>query len=109
MNNEHNCTCSGKRLTTTPTTSWIAALALPILIKKSYIGAKELQTTLQDTHSYTIHYETVWKRKEKALTQLYETWKESFKLLFSWRVAVLEKMPDSVIEIHEDDDDNLFF
>jgi hypothetical protein len=111
MNNEHNCTSSDRRLTTTSTTSWVAALALPILVKKAYMGTKELKTTLQDTHSCTIHYETVSKGKERALAQLYGTWEESFNLLFSWREAVLEKMPDSVIEIeiHEDDDDNLFF
>jgi hypothetical protein len=42
---------------------------------------------------------------------LYGTWEESFQLLFKWWETVLEKMPDSVIEIeiHEDDDGNLFF
>jgi hypothetical protein len=33
-----------------PTSSWVASLALPILMKKPHMGAKELQTTLQDTH-----------------------------------------------------------
>jgi hypothetical protein len=53
----------------------------------------------------------VWKGKEKVLTQLYETWEESFQLLFRWREAVLEKMPDPIIEfdLHEDDDGNLEF
>jgi hypothetical protein len=47
MTNEHNCTSSGRRQTTTPTTSWVAALALPILAKKKpYMCAKELQATL---------------------------------------------------------------
>jgi hypothetical protein len=42
MTNEYNCNYSDTRLITTPTTSWIAALALPILTKKSYMGVKEL-------------------------------------------------------------------
>jgi hypothetical protein len=111
MTNDHTCTSSGRRLTTTLTISWVAAPALSILAKKPYMGAKELQTTLQDTHSCTIHYETLWNGKERALAQLYGTWEESFQLLFSWREAVLEKMTNSVIEIeiHEDDDGNLFF
>jgi hypothetical protein len=83
MINEHNCTSSGKRLTTTPTTSWVASLALPIPIKKPYMGAKKLQITLQDMHSCTIHYETVWKGKERVIAQLYGTWEESFHLLFN--------------------------
>jgi hypothetical protein len=53
----------------------------------------------------------VWKGKEIALAQLYETWEESFHLLFGWREAVLQKMSYSVIQIEilEDDDGNLFF
>jgi hypothetical protein len=48
-------------------------LSLPILKKKPYMGVRELQTTLQDTHNCTIAYETVWNEKEKALAQLYGT------------------------------------
>jgi hypothetical protein len=99
MTDEHTCTSSGRRQTTTPTGSWVASLALPILTKKPHMGAKELQTTLQDTHNCKIAYETVWKGKEKSLAQLYGCWEDSFQLLFSWKEAMLEKMPDSVIEI----------
>jgi hypothetical protein len=100
---EHSYTSSGRRKTTTPTSSWVASLALPILQKKSFMGAKELHTTLQDTHSCQITYDTVWKGKEKALHQLYGTWEDSFKLLFRWKEAVLQKMTDSVIEIDIDE------
>jgi hypothetical protein len=111
LTDEHRCTSSSRRKTTTPTGSWVASLALPILIKKSYMGAKELQTTLQEKHSCTIAYETVWKGKEKTLAQLYGTWEERFEMLFRWREAALEKMLDSVIDIdlHEDDDGKLEF
>jgi hypothetical protein len=34
---------------------------------------------------------------------LYGTWEESFKLLFRWKEAVLQKMSDSVIEIDIDE------
>jgi hypothetical protein len=89
---------SGRRKTTTPTSSWVASLALPILKKKPHMGAKELQTTLQDKHNCTIAYDTVWKGKEKALIELYGSWKDNFQLLFRWKEAVLE-MLNSVIEI----------
>jgi hypothetical protein len=42
MNDEHTCTSSGRRQITTPTSSWAASLALPILMKKPHMGAKEL-------------------------------------------------------------------
>jgi hypothetical protein len=70
MTDEHRYTSDARRKTTTPTSAWVASLVLPILKKKSFMGAKELQTTLQDTHNCTIHYEIVWKGKEKALDQL---------------------------------------
>jgi hypothetical protein len=75
------------------------------------MNAKELQTTLQDTHNCLIAYETVWKGKEKALGQLYGSWDDSFQLLFRWKEAVLQKMPDSVIEIDrdEEEDGRLYF
>jgi hypothetical protein len=101
---------SGRRKTTTPTSSWVASLALPILTKKPHMGAKELQTTLQDTHSCTIAYETVWKGQQKAMSQLYGNWEDNFQLLFSLKEAVMEKMSDSVIEIdiHWEDDQPFF-
>jgi hypothetical protein len=54
---------------------------------------------LQDTYKCTIGCNTVWKGREKALLELHGTWEDSFRLLFSWKEAVLEKMPDNVIEI----------
>jgi hypothetical protein len=52
----------------------------------------------------------VWKDKEKAPGQLYETWEDNFQLLFRWKEAVLEKMLNSVIEIDiEEEDKKLYF
>jgi hypothetical protein len=102
VTNEHRCTSSGRRKTTTPTSAWVASLALPILKKKPFMGAKELHTTLQDTNNCQIVYETVWNGKQKALGELYGTWEDNFQLLFRWKEVVLQKMPDSVIEIDID-------
>jgi hypothetical protein len=99
LTDEHRCTSSAMRKTTTPTSSWVASLALPILKCKPHMVAKELQTTLQDKHSCTISYETVWKGKEKALHHLYGCLEDNFQLLFRWKKDVLEKMSNSVIEI----------
>jgi hypothetical protein len=99
LDDVHTCTSSGRRKTTTPTSGWVAFHAKPLLMKKPQMGAKELQQTLQEGHNVTIGYDTVWKGKEKALKEVYESWEESFQLLFSWRETVLEKMPDSVVEI----------
>jgi hypothetical protein len=41
---------------------------------------------------------------------LYQAWEDSFQLFFSWREAVMEKMPDLVIEIelNVEDDEKLY-
>jgi hypothetical protein len=62
-----------------------------------------------DVEVNTIAYKIVWKGKDKALAQLYGTWKDSFQLLFRWKEAVMEKMSDSVIEFDvEVKDEKLF-
>jgi hypothetical protein len=99
LNDEHTCASSGRHKTTTPTGAWVAARALPLLMKKPHMGAKELQSTLQDTFGCTITYDTVWHGKKKALKQLFGSWEESFQLLWSWRAAVMQKSPDSIIEL----------
>jgi hypothetical protein len=59
MTNEHTCTSSGRRKTSTHTGSWVVCQALPILTKKPHMSAKELQMTLQDKNKCTIAYETL--------------------------------------------------
>jgi hypothetical protein len=44
-------------------------------------------------------YDTTWKGKEKAMTDLYDTWEENFQQLLNWKAAVMEVSPDSVIEV----------
>jgi hypothetical protein len=78
-------------------------------MRKPQMGAKELQGTLQGFHNVTIGYDTVWKGKEKALKELFGSWEESFKLLFSWKEAVLAKAPDSIIEIDVVLEDGKYF
>jgi hypothetical protein len=42
---------------------------------------------------------TVWKGKEKMMTQLYGSWEESFKQLFNCKSEVMRKMSNSVVKI----------
>jgi hypothetical protein len=46
LDDVHTCTTSGRRKSTTPTSGWVASHALPLLMKKPQMGAKELQETL---------------------------------------------------------------
>jgi hypothetical protein len=75
----HDCISSGQGSTSTPTTAWVADKALPILMSETEVGAKKLQKRLQEKYNVVIGYDTVWKRKEKDMTELYDTWEENFQ------------------------------
>jgi len=68
---DHTCTSSARRKTTTPTSAWVATKAIHHLRKKTSMGCKELQKTLQDEQKCQIHYDTVWKGRQIALRELY--------------------------------------
>jgi hypothetical protein len=63
------------------------------------LGAKKLQQRLQDKYNIIIGYDTVWKGKEKAMMDMYGTWEQNFQQLLNWKVAVMEKSLDSVIDL----------
>jgi hypothetical protein len=74
LRDEHTCTSSGRRRTSVATSTWVAYKALSILMAKSDLRGTKLQKMLQDKYNVTIDYDTVWKGKEKALTDMYGTW-----------------------------------
>ena len=57
------------------------------------MGTKDLREVLQDEHKCQIHYDTIWKGRKIALTELYGNWEESFQMLFNWRAEVLKRSP----------------
>jgi hypothetical protein len=46
LNDVHNCTSSGRRMTTTPLSNWVGYRALPILMSEPDLGVKKLQKRL---------------------------------------------------------------
>jgi hypothetical protein len=54
----------------------VADKALPILMSKSELGIKKLQKILQEKFNVVIGYDTLWKGKEKTMTELYDTWEK---------------------------------
>ena len=95
----HMHTLSARRKTTTPTSAWVASKAIHHLRKKITTGIKDLLEILQDEHKCQIHYDTIWKGRKIALTELYSNWEESFQMPFNWRAEVLKRSLGSVIEI----------
>jgi DNA replicative helicase MCM subunit Mcm2 (Cdc46/Mcm family) len=99
LNDVHDYTSSGRRRTSTPTTVWVADKALPMLTLEPELEAKKLQKRLQEKFNVVIGYDTVWKGKEKAMIELYDTWEENFQQLLRWKEVVMEISPYSVIEV----------
>jgi hypothetical protein len=81
LNDVHDCISSGRRMTSTPTAAWMADKALLILMSESELEAKKLQKRLQEKFNVVIGYDTIWTGKEKAMTELYDTWEENFQQL----------------------------
>jgi hypothetical protein len=81
LNDVHDCISSGQRMTSTPTAAWMADKALLILMSESELEAKKLQKRLQEKFNVVIGYDTIWTGKEKAMTELYDTWEENFQQL----------------------------
>ena len=96
---QHNCSSSARRLTTTPTAAWVASRGIKHLRKDPNMDTKELKKQLQDDHKCEIHYDTVWKGRQIAMKELFGSWEESFQMLYNWRAEVLKHSPNSVIEI----------
>jgi hypothetical protein len=99
LNDVHDYTSSGRWRTGTPTSAWVAYKSLPNLMSELDLGAKKLQKRLQEKSNVVIGYDTVWKGKEKATAELYDTWEENFHQLLNWKEAGMEVSPNSVIEV----------
>jgi hypothetical protein len=59
LHNERTCTSNGRRRTSVPTSIWVTDKALHILIAEPDLGAKKLQTRLQDKYNVIIGYDIV--------------------------------------------------
>jgi hypothetical protein len=57
---EHTCTSSARRKTTTPTSAWVALKVIHLLKKESNMGPKELRKRLEEKYKCEIQYDTVW-------------------------------------------------
>jgi hypothetical protein len=47
-------------------------------MSESNLGVKKLKKRLQEKFIVVIGYDTIRKGKEKAMTELYDTWEENF-------------------------------
>jgi hypothetical protein len=56
LNDVHDCTSSGRRKTTTPSSNWVAYRALPILMSEPDLGVKSRKRRLQEKYNVQRDY-----------------------------------------------------
>jgi hypothetical protein len=63
------------------------------------IGLVALIKKLYETYGIHVPYMRVFYGKEMALNKIHGPWKESFKLLYTFKVELEKACPTSVVEI----------
>lgn len=58
--------------------AWIAERAIPLLKRKSGMGAKELKEELDNKYKISIPYQTVWYGRQRAAAKLFGKWDDSY-------------------------------
>ncbi|XP_066164625.1 protein FAR-RED IMPAIRED RESPONSE 1 [Oryza sativa Japonica Group] len=99
----HECS-STRRSETIKATSkfWICEKVKDWLLEDASVGAKELQRRIHETHKVKINYKRVHAGRELAITKLYDSWRESFDMLYRYKAQVEKASPGSffIIDHH---------
>ena len=78
---------------------WLADKGKAALQEDATLSAKQLRERLQREYDIKLQYNDVWKGRARAKDQLEGTYKENFKLLWSFRDELLAANPGSIFEI----------
>jgi hypothetical protein len=63
------------------------------------IGVAKLIEKIKERYGTEVPYMRVYYGKENALDKIYDPWKDSFRLLYTWKVEVEKACPVSIVEI----------
>ncbi|XP_057756261.1 uncharacterized protein LOC130975487 [Arachis stenosperma] len=63
------------------------------------IKVKSIITEVQARFNYTISYWKAWLAKQKSIANVFGRWKESYRDLLLWFLAMVQKMPGSQVQI----------
>jgi hypothetical protein len=79
--------------------NWLADKGKAALQEDGTVSAKQLRDCLQKEYDIKLQYSDVWKGRARAKDQLEGSYKENFKLLWSFRAELLAANPGSIFEI----------
>jgi hypothetical protein len=100
--NPHPHTCSSverKETQKAAKSRWCVKAVLGWVIEDPCIGPRKLIQKIREKYNIVVPYMRVFYGKEMAFYKIYGTWKDSFRLLYTWKAEVEKACPKSIIEI----------
>ncbi|XP_016178839.1 uncharacterized protein LOC107621324 [Arachis ipaensis] len=83
--------------------SWIrkrvAEAIRPLVETDPSIKVKSIIAEVQSRFNYTISYRKAWLAKQKSIAKVFSDWEESFQALPWWLSVMVQKIPESVVQI----------
>ena len=96
---EHNCPSISRVEGRMASQAWVAERAIPLLKRKSGMGAKEVKDELEEKYKIQIPYQTVWYGRQRASDILFDKWDDSYDSLYRFKAEVELRSLESVVEI----------
>lgn len=95
----HKCSSVNNCGDTMATNNWVAKRVVDMLKEDPTKKPHELQDALNKRYSLDIPYGKVFRGKEKALCMLFGKWDDSYALLPTYKAALLNSLPGSIVEL----------
>ncbi|CAN6333835.1 unnamed protein product, partial [Urochloa humidicola] len=89
----HKCASRSRVLGTMASQAWIAERAIPLLKKKSDLGAADIKSILEDKYNIEIKYQTAWYGRQRAADKLFGKWDDCFDWLYRFKAEVELRAP----------------
>ncbi|RYR13910.1 uncharacterized protein LOC107636314 [Arachis ipaensis] len=71
----------------------------PLVESNLSIKVKSIIVEVQARFNYIISYRKAWLAKRKSIAKVFSGWEESYQALSLWFLAIVQKMPDSQVQI----------
>ncbi|CAL5036095.1 unnamed protein product [Urochloa decumbens] len=95
----HTCASTSRVLGTMASQAWVAERTIPLLKKKTDIGAADVKAALEDKYKIQIPYQTCWYGRQRAADKYFGKWDDSFDWLYRFEAEIQLRAPGSVVEI----------
>nr|KAJ0199389.1 hypothetical protein LSAT_V11C600310450 [Lactuca sativa] len=95
----HSCTRSNKSGNKHATQGWIADVVTDKLKSEGDVSLADLKKWLMHTYNVEVPYMRVFRGREKAYTDMYGRWDDSYVNIYDFKQELEKRNPGSVVEI----------